>query len=126
MATFRVISETGFPHSACCVNGVNWYGFKPSIPKAPVAPGHLDRGDRSQFVKLSVTFLVADNLAATEVPRIVNQYSSQWYAGGVHDCVSFVADLAEALGLTIPPRPNFLPDNFVLKLRALNPGAVVG
>lgn len=126
MATFQVISETGFPHAACCVNGVDWYGFKPAIPKMPICAGHLDRGDRSQFMKLSVIFRVDDRLAATEVPRITNHYARQLYAGGIHDCVSLVADLAEALGLRIPPRPNFLPDNFVVSVRGLNGGALIG
>lgn len=126
MATIMIISESGFPHCAFRINALEWYGFKPSIPKMPVSSGHVDHSDRSAYVASSVTLRVSDNLVQTEVPRIEMLYASQAYVVGVHDCVSFVADVAEALGLVIPPRPNFLPGNFVASMRALNSNNLVG
>ena len=125
MATITFISETGFPHCAFRINAHDWHGFKPAIPKSPVANGYVDHSDPSAHIRSSVTLRVSDHLVAVAVPRLVQLYSQQMYLGGVHDCVSFAADVAESLGLRIPPRPNFLPDNFVNSVRSLNSNLVV-
>ena len=126
MATILFISETGMPHCAFRVNGIDWYGFKPDISKSPVAHGHVDRTDRSALIKSSVTLTVSDHLVAVYVPLIVQQYGQQYYVVGIHDCVSFAADVAERLELVIPRRPNFLPGNFIDGLRRLNANLVIG
>ncbi len=120
MHAIRFISETGFPHSAFELNGRHWYGFKPIIPKCPISPGHIDHSDRSRFVDLQVTFHFEGTDIQKALHHVVARYSSAVYFGGVHDCVSFTADFAEALGLHIPPRPNFIPSHFVKRLARLN------
>ena len=108
------------PHVAVNVNYLEWYGFKPRVPKLLLSPGLLDRSNLMSEIKHSVTFTIDDKLIGNQIPPIVTRYQSSWYKGGVHDCVSFAADIAEALGLQIPKRPNFLPDHFVMSLAALN------
>jgi len=125
MGRVMFISETGFPHSACQVDGEAWYGYKPSIPKSPLAPGVVDRSPRTFHVKTFVTLEVADDAIGAAVARVIASYKGDWYCVGVKDCVTFTADLAEAMGLTIPPRPNFLPEAFVTNLRRLNFGRLV-
>jgi hypothetical protein len=119
------ISETGFPHSACQVDGDRWYGYKPSIPKSPLAKGIVDRSSRALHVKTFVTLTVADDAIEAALAKILRDYRGDWYCVGVKDCVTFTADLAEAMGLIIPPRPNFLPEAFVANLRKLNFGRLV-
>ena len=120
MGQVMFISEKGFPHAAVNVNHNEWYGFKPRVTKMPLSPGFVDRSNLMSNVKHSVIFTIDDAKIGKEIPPIVVLYQSSWYKGGVHDCVSFVADLAEALGLQIPMRPNFTPDHFVIGLAALN------
>src|SRR6266481_619501 len=105
MGSAMFMSETGFPHCAVNVNHTEWYGFKPRVPKMPLSPGLVDRSNRMSMVKHSVTFTIDDAKIVSEIPPIVLLYQSSWYKGGVHDCVTFLADLAEALGLQIPRRP---------------------
>ena len=126
MSTIMIISETGFPHCAFRMNTTEWYGFKPALPKMPISSGHVDRGDRTAYIASQVTLRVSENLVVAYVAQIAQRYASQPYVVGFHDCVSFVADVAEAVGLIIPPRPNFLPGNFVASMRSLNPDNVVG
>jgi hypothetical protein len=120
MGSVTFISETGWAHAAIKVNNRDWYGFKPIVPKTPTAPGFVDRSDRTFEIKHSVTFTIDDAKIQVAVPAIVGRYAKDWYVVGIRDCVSFVADIAEALGLQIPKRPNFLPDNFVMALGRLN------
>jgi hypothetical protein len=109
-----------FPHAAVRVNKDAWLGFKPRLTKCPLSPGFVDQSNLMSNVKHSVTFTIDDAKIARSITPIVSTYQTSWYRGGVHDCVSFVADLAEALGLRIPRRPNLLPDHFVIGLAALN------
>lgn len=125
MASVMFISETGFPHSACRVGMDRWYGFKPAIPKTPLSKGVVDRSSRSAHVKTFVTLRVSDEAVERAVERTLADYKGDWYCLGVKDCVSFTADLAEAMGLQIPPRPNFLPEELVVKLRRLNFGLLL-
>jgi len=120
MKTVRFISETGFPHSAFQVNGGSWYGFKPIIPKVPICSGHIDHSDRSRYIDLQVTFHFEAGNTSEALHKVVTKYRDAVYFGGVKDCVSFSADFAEALGLRIPPRPNFSPSHFVKNLARLN------
>ena len=120
MASVMFISETGFPHSAFRVDGSRWYGFKPNIPKRPIAPGHVDHSDRFAFILHEVTFHLVEDRIQPALSRILAAYGGAWYFGGVKDCVTFTADFAEALGLRIPWRPNFSPDHFVKALGRLN------
>jgi hypothetical protein len=122
MGSVMFISERGFPHAAVNVNHKDWYGFKPRSNKQPLWPGLVDRSDLSSAIKHSATFTIDDVKISRVIPPIVMQYQTSWYKGGVHDCVTFVADIAEALGLRIPRRPNFLPDHFIICLAALNSG----
>jgi hypothetical protein len=126
MGKVMFISERGFvPHAAVNVNQREWYGFKPRLPKSPLSPGLLDRSNLMSKIRYSVTFTIDDGQIGSSIPPVLKQYQSRWYRLGASDCVSFAADLAEALGLKIPRRPNFVPDHFVIGLAALN-GKVPG
>jgi hypothetical protein len=120
MASVMFISERGFPHAAVNINNKDWYGFKPRVPKMALSPGVIDRSNLTANVKHSVTFTIDDAKVVSATQPILLRYQSSWYKGGVRDCVTFVADLAEAMGLQIPKRPNFLPDHFVIGLAVLN------
>jgi hypothetical protein len=125
MSSVMFISETGFAHSAVLVHGSKWYGFKPSIPKFLFATGHLDHSDRTQFIKHKVTFhFESSHHVHAALVKVLAAYQTAWYLGGIRDCVTFTADFAEDLGLRIPPRPNFIPDHFLLSLARLNGGHV--
>jgi hypothetical protein len=120
MATVMFISETGVPHTAFQVNGGDWYGYKPTIHLSPIAPGFVDRSDRTAFILHKVTFQIVDDRVQSALTKVLGAYKGTWYKGLVNDCVTFAADFAEALGLSIPPRPNFSPDNFVVSLGTRN------
>ena len=122
MGQVTFVSERGVPHAALKVGQSDWYGFKPRLEKFPVAPGLLDRSRPTAEIKHTVIFSIDDAIIARELPKVVSRYQHSWYKVGVLDCVSFVADVAEALGLRIPNRPNFLPDEFVIRLSILNAG----
>jgi hypothetical protein len=114
------ISETHFPHAAVSVNHRDWYGFKPKAHRHPLGPGFVDRSDQTASIEHFAIFMIDDAKIRRAIPPVVKRYQASWYKVGVHDCVSFATDVAGALGLRIPRRPNFLPDHFVTALTALN------
>ena len=150
MGTVLFISETswfaghgkGFPHTAFRVNGTDWYGFKPRISDTPIAPGNVDRlapgevahphphraapGHIDRYhhweshILSQVTFHLPDERIQSALHKTQAAYRGKWYFGGARDCVTFSADFAQAIGLRIPPRPNFSPDHFVKSLGRLN------
>ncbi|MBP0027204.1 hypothetical protein [Roseofilum sp. Guam] len=128
MGYLTVISETGFPHSACLFeyNGkAEWYGFKPKVPKAPRGAGYVDRTDRSPHIKDSVKFAIADAKLAQVIAQLLTKYEGLTYSVGTGpDCVNFSVDAAQWCGLKTPPRPNLFPGNLVTNLARLNANLV--
>lgn len=129
MGYLTVISETGFPHSACRFeyNGKQeWYGFKPKLPKTPVCTGYVDRSDRSSYIKQSVKFKIADALLEEVIEKILDKYEGLTYRVGFGpDCINLSVDAAKWSGLQTPPPPNTIPGNLVSNLARLNKGLVI-
>jgi hypothetical protein len=105
MAKLVIISETGMFHSACkCIfsNRVEWYGFKPKTSMSPAGDGFVDESDRSAMVNHSITFNVAEDVLDSAVVKAWNKYINSTYVVTVRDCVSFSADMARYVGLSVP------------------------
>lgn len=125
MGYLTVISETGFPHSACRFDysgRSEWYGFKPKTPKTPVCRGYVDRSDRSPYIKHLATFEIADAVLEQVIQKILGKYEGLTYrVGRGPDCINLSMDAAQWSGLKTPPPPNLSPRNLVANLARLNP-----
>jgi len=127
MGYLTIISETGFPHSACLFEynvKAEWYGFKPKVPKAPRGAGYVDDTDRSSYIKNSVRFAIADTKLAQVIAQLLSTYEGLTYCVGKKDCVNFSVDAAQWCGLKTPKAPNLFPDNLVKNLAQLNANLV--
>ncbi|MBR8831722.1 MAG: hypothetical protein N5P05_002685 [Chroococcopsis gigantea SAG 12.99] len=126
MGFLVIISETGFPHSACLfiINGQRqWRGFKPKKLKMPVCEGYVDESDRTQFIDNAnvVKFEVDDSVLNMTLETIRTTYNGLTYRVGIGpDCVNLAVDVAKLCGLKTPPPPNMSPNSLVENLKKLN------
>jgi len=125
MGFLVIISETGFPHSACLfiTNGrQQWRGFKPRIPKVPYGPGYVDTSDRTKYIKNFVKFKINDSVLENALQKVTISYETRFYKVVLGpDCVNLSVDAASWCGLKTPPPPNLLPDILIEDLKILNP-----
>jgi hypothetical protein len=122
MAKLKFTSETGMFHSALCANlgdGDHWYGYGPVVRRSSVGAGQVHTDDRSAFINHEINFLVADAALKSAISITTNEFNGTTYAVGIHDCVSFTAQVARRVGLTVPAT-NFLPYSFLTALAAAN------
>jgi len=131
MGYFSIISETGFPHSACVFiignRPAEWRGFKPTISKTPYCRGYVDKSDRSDFIKNFVEFAIDDSVLENALHEITTSYENLDYRAVLGpDCINLSVDAARYCGLQTPPPPNLLPDNLVEALKRLNTGINTG
>ncbi|MBD2302274.1 hypothetical protein [Nostoc sp. FACHB-190] len=129
MGYLTVISETGFPHSACLFEywgERHWRGFKPKAHKTPFWAGYVDTSDRSSFIKNSVKFEIIDEILERVRQDIETKYNKQFYQAALGpDCINLSVDAASLCGLKTPPPPNVSPDNLVINLARLNSNLVI-
>jgi hypothetical protein len=129
MGYLTVISETGFPHSVCrfeYYRKTEWCGFKPTVPKAPVFKGYVDRSDRTRYIEHLVKFEINDFILERVIKEILKKYEGLTYCVGTGpDCVNLSVDAAKWSGLKTPPPPNMIPGNLVFNLAQLNSSLVV-
>ncbi|WP_185563269.1 hypothetical protein [Nostoc sp. 2RC] len=129
MGYLTVISETGFPHSACLFEywgERHWRGFKPKIPKTPFGAGYVDISDRSGWIKHLVKFEIPDDILFRVRQDIEAKYKKQVYRVALGpDCINLSVDAASWCRLTTPPPPNIIPDNLVTNLAQMNPNLVI-
>ena len=118
-----IISETGFPHSACLLDYSaarrEWYGFHPKRSRSPAGAGEVDRSDRTAFINHYIRFQVSVARLDDAVAKIRSKYEGGTYAVGVKDCVSLSADVAYECGLRVP-YVNFTPYGLIKILQLYN------
>jgi hypothetical protein len=119
-----VISETGFPHSACFFEYAEkqqWAGFKPRLPKAPAFWGYVDRSDRSIYIKKFAKFQVEDQVIIATLSALDTKYTNHWFTILVGtDCTDFTAEAAQRCNLEVPSKLSIFPCNLVIDLITLN------
>lgn len=124
MGYLTVISETGFPHSACLFEYEKlqqWVGFKPRLPKAPAFWGYVDRSDRSIYVKKFAKFQIEDQVIIATLSALDAKYTNHWFAILIGtDCTDFTAEAAQLCNLKIPSKLSIFPCNLVIDLINLN------
>jgi len=127
MGFLTVISETGFFHSAVLMEWDGypgeqyWFGFKPTVNKAPVCSGYIDNSNRKSFVNHYIRFQIGDKLLDYAYDEMLNKYSEAVYAVGVKDCVSLSADVAWWCGLKVT-YVNMTPFGLVVFIKLHNKG----
>jgi hypothetical protein len=124
MGRLTIISETGFPHSACLFEygeSKSWMGFKPKIPKLPVFTGYVDKSDRSKSIKNFACFSVPDVVIEKALLSLESKYTDLLYiiVFGI-DCNDFTLDTAKLCGLAVPTTKDIFPNHLVLRLAKLN------
>jgi hypothetical protein len=119
-----VISETGFPHSACLFEygeTIRWAGFKPRIPKLPAYWGYVDQSDRRIYIKKFAKFQVEDSAIITTLSTLEAKYTNLWYLVAIGtDCIDFTAEASQLCSLQIPSKLSIFPCNLVIDLAKLN------
>lgn len=122
MARLKFTSETGMFHSALCADfgqGPEWYGYGPMIKGRPHGVGGVHTDDRTNDINHEINFIVDDGVLRAAIDAAVIEFTTTTYTVGVHDCVSFTAQIARKCGMTVPST-NFLPYNFLKALAAAN------
>ncbi len=105
MAELAIISETGMFHSLCrCTYGsdVKWYGYAPVIKSRPVGAGTVHTEARPKLINHLIAFDIQDAILQNAITDVSAKYANTIYVVTVHDCVSFSADVARAVGLAVP------------------------
>ena len=109
-------------HSALCANfggDDEWYGYAPIKHRSTRGPGSVHRDDRSAFINHEITFIVDDTVLRSGIDRACVEYRGTTYTVTIHDCVSFTAQVARNIGLSVT-RGNLTPYGFILSLAAYN------
>jgi hypothetical protein len=124
MGYLTIISETGFPHSACLFEYAEiktWCGFKPKIPKFPAFWGYVDRSNRQKYTKQSIRFEVSDRTLQEAIIKLEEKYSDRWFAIWLGtNCIDFAIDAAKLCKLQVPDKKKLFPCELIHDLQELN------
>ncbi len=103
MGKLIIIAEKGVPHTAVKVqisdNAPQWYGFRPQKRFRAIGKGLVDTSNREEYARKSVHFNIPDKILVQAVANVLAKYQNALYILFFRDCVDFVTDLAEEVGL---------------------------
>jgi len=83
-------------HSALCADfgqGPEWYGYGPMLKGRPHGVGGVHTDDRTKDINHEINFIVDDGVLRAAIDAAVIEFTTTTYTVGVHDCVSFTAQL---------------------------------